>query len=136
MYNVHISILDLKIFSVNAQNEYTNDWAQEGRRVIPLMPRMAPQTAFSAIADELAENADQNNKQLPLPANTERKRSMILQSNQNVSGECNKGSSFRVNEQPKHEEIRKRKFSENSTLAQHLLGPTSNKISKIQQIYR
>ncbi|XP_045471442.1 BRCA2-interacting transcriptional repressor EMSY [Harmonia axyridis] len=121
-------------FHVNAQNEYNSDWAQEGRRVIPLMPRMAPQTAFSAMADEVAENADLSNKQLPLPANTERKRSMIVQSNQNILGDCNKGS-FRINEQPKHEELRKRKFSENSSLAQHLLGP-SNKMSRIQQIYR
>ncbi|KAL3281486.1 hypothetical protein HHI36_004693 [Cryptolaemus montrouzieri] len=96
------------------------------------MPRTTPQTAYLAIADEVAEGADQNNKLLPLPASTERKHSAVPL-NQNILGECNKPNSFRIPDVPKHEESKKRKFSE-SSLAQHLLGPS--KISKIQQIYR
>lgn len=115
----------------------TNDeWLQEGRRLIPLMPRIAPQTAYSAIADEVADSTSKTNKQLPLPSNTERKRqSPILP--QTSSTESQNKLLFRVPDFPKTEECKKRKFSmgvENSSLAQHLMCPP--KVSRIQQIYR
>lgn len=100
---------------------------------------MAPQTCFSALADEIADNTSQTNKQLPSPSNTERKRTQNQQP-QNVV-ECNsKGQvPFRIPEAPikTQDECKKRKLpicTENSSLAQHLLGPA--KMSRIQQIYR
>jgi hypothetical protein len=112
------------------------DWAQEGRRCVPLIPRLAPQTAYSAIADEAAETANQTNKQLPYPACTERKRPPSQPTLQ-MMPETSKGASFRVPETPKSDDNKKRKMpicTENSSLAQHLLGPP--KMSRTQQIYR
>ncbi|KAH9370415.1 hypothetical protein HPB48_008697 [Haemaphysalis longicornis] len=34
----------------------SSDWAIEGRRLVPLMPRLVPQTAFSALANNIANN--------------------------------------------------------------------------------
>ncbi|XP_018562629.1 BRCA2-interacting transcriptional repressor EMSY isoform X2 [Anoplophora glabripennis] len=47
-------------YHVTGHTESLEDWAQEGRRLVPLLPRTAPQTAFSALADETAEVASQN----------------------------------------------------------------------------
>lgn len=55
-------------------DDTTDEWALEGRRLIPLMPRLAPQTAYSIIADDEANKVSVENEKLPLPANTERKR--------------------------------------------------------------
>ncbi|RZC40823.1 EMSY [Asbolus verrucosus] len=123
-------------YHVTGLTESLEDWAQEGRRSVPLIPRMAPQTAYSAIADEAAEVANLNNKQLPHPACTERKRppsQPVMQ----LMPETSKGASFRVPETPKNDDTKKRKLpicTENSSLAQHLLGPP--KMSRTQQIYR
>lgn len=99
------------------------------------MLRSAPQTAYSAIADEVAENAFQCNKQLPLPATTERKRPAVAQVS--AGGQENiKNIPFRVPDPPKSEDSKKRKLQmnpENSSLAQHLLSP---KFCRIQQLYR
>lgn len=115
----------------------SDEWTQEGRRLIPLMPRVAPQTAYSAIADEVADNASKNNKLLPNPSSTERKRLASICTPSGIS-DVNKPISFRMPEPPKSEiDTRKRKLSiplEGSSLAQHLMGPP--KMSKIQQIYR
>lgn len=100
------------------------------------MPRVAPQTAYSAIADEVADATSKTNKQLPLPSNTERKRQSPISSQPNSAETTNK-LLFRIPEFPKAEESKKRKFPlgvENSSLAQHLMCPP--KISRIQQIYR
>ncbi|EFA04488.2 BRCA2-interacting transcriptional repressor EMSY [Tribolium castaneum] len=123
-------------YHVTGLTESLEDWAQEGRRSVPLLPRMAPQTAYSAIADEAAENANQTNKQLPYPAATERKRPP-MQPPVPTAPETSKGAQFRVPETPKIEDSKKRKLpicTENSSLAQHLLGPP--KMSRTQQIYR
>lgn len=55
-------------------DDTTDEWAQEGRRLVPLMPRMVPQTAYSVIADEEANKASIENEKLPPPSSTERKR--------------------------------------------------------------
>lgn len=123
-------------YSVTGLPESLDDWAQEGRRTVPLIPRMAPQTAYSALADEVADNAALNNKHLPHPAATERKRLPQLPP-QILMGESSKGPPFRIPETPKTEEGKKRKLSistENSSLAQHLLNPP--KMSRTQQMYR
>lgn len=127
---------DDKLYSISGQNGYLDDWAQEGRRAVPLMPRTAPQTAFTAIADEVADTASMNNKQLPLPVATERKRNQNQQVQIGIP-ENSKNMQFRTPEPLKLEDSKKRKlplFGENSNLAQHLMGPP--KVSKIQQIYR
>ncbi|XP_035229445.1 BRCA2-interacting transcriptional repressor EMSY-like, partial [Stegodyphus dumicola] len=46
------------------------EWAIEGRRLVPLMPRLAPQTAFTAIADSVANAQAAKNATLPLPGKT------------------------------------------------------------------
>jgi len=33
------------------------DWAIEGRRLVPLLPRLVPHTAFTALADQVANIA-------------------------------------------------------------------------------
>lgn len=100
------------------------------------MPRIAPQTAYSAIADEVADATNKNNKQLPLPSSTERKRQSPTVS-QTTSSESQNKFLFRVPDYTKAEECKKRKFTtgvENSSLAQHLMCPP--KVSRVQQIYR
>lgn len=52
----------------------TSDWAIEGRRLIPLMPRLVPQTVFSGNADTAATSALQHNAKLPPPHTTGQKR--------------------------------------------------------------
>ena len=52
----------------NTTNEV--DWAKEGRRIIPLLKRATPITAFTAVADDAAETAANVNKALPSPLNT------------------------------------------------------------------
>lgn len=124
-------------FSSCGQLETADEWIKEGRRLISLMPRMAPQTIYSAIADEVADSASLTNEQLPLPTLPDRKRTVpVSQVQQNVP-ESIKSQQFRTPDAFKNEESKKRKLSfgvENSSLAQHLIGP--NKISRIQQIYR
>lgn len=46
------------------------DWAIEGRRLVPLMPRLVPQTAFTALANTIANLAAAENAKLPPPENT------------------------------------------------------------------
>ncbi|KAF4519122.1 hypothetical protein B566_EDAN010544 [Ephemera danica] len=48
------------------------DWAIEGRRLIPLMPRLPPQTAFTALANSVARLTAAENAKLPPPQNTAR----------------------------------------------------------------
>jgi hypothetical protein len=53
-------------------------WAIEGRRLIPLMPRLVPQTAFTALANNVANIAAAENARLPLPANTVKKNCKFM----------------------------------------------------------
>ena len=52
----------------NVNNEV--EWAKEGRRIIPLLNRATPITAYTKIAEEGAENAASVNKTLASPLNT------------------------------------------------------------------
>lgn len=100
------------------------------------MSRSAPHTAYSIIADDVADSVSLTNKQLLPPACTERKRSQNQHLQTSVP-ENNINLQFRVPEPPKTEECKKRKLpfcTENCSAIQHLMGPP--KISKIQQIYR
>ncbi|XP_069748217.1 BRCA2-interacting transcriptional repressor EMSY isoform X8 [Narcine bancroftii] len=46
------------------------EWSIEGRRLVPLMPRLVPQTAFTVTANAVANMAALHNATLPLPAET------------------------------------------------------------------
>lgn len=50
------------------------EWAIEGRRLVPLLPRLVPQTAFTAIADKVANMAMTEGAKLPLPVPPIKKR--------------------------------------------------------------
>ena len=52
----------------NANNEI--EWAKEGRRIIPLLKRATPITAYTPIADEGADNLSSLNTSLDSPLNT------------------------------------------------------------------
>ncbi|KAJ1120131.1 hypothetical protein NDU88_008306 [Pleurodeles waltl] len=53
------------------------EWSIEGRRLVPLMPRLVPQTAFTATANAVANAAVQHNASLPTPAETGNKEVVV-----------------------------------------------------------
>lgn len=50
------------------------EWAIEGRRLVPLLPRLVPQTAFTAISDRVANMAMTEGAKLPLATPPPKKR--------------------------------------------------------------
>ncbi|XP_071453765.1 BRCA2-interacting transcriptional repressor EMSY-like isoform X2 [Hetaerina americana] len=48
----------------------STEWAIEGRRLVPLMPRLVPQTAFTVLANSVANLTAAGNARLPVPAAT------------------------------------------------------------------
>uniref|UniRef100_T1J4R7 Bromo domain-containing protein n=1 Tax=Strigamia maritima TaxID=126957 RepID=T1J4R7_STRMM len=60
----HLSTIADQMVGPNTASE----WAIEGRRLIPLMPRLVPQTAFTAVATQVANIAAVQNAQM-LPPN-------------------------------------------------------------------
>ena len=46
------------------------EWAAEGRRLVPLMPRLVPQTVFSASATAAANSAAAANAKVPISSGT------------------------------------------------------------------
>ncbi|KAM4846191.1 BRCA2-interacting transcriptional repressor EMSY isoform 10-T10 [Thomomys bottae] len=48
----------------------SSEWSIEGRRLVPLMPRLVPQTAFTVTANAVANAAIQHNASLQVPAET------------------------------------------------------------------
>ncbi|KAG8227606.1 hypothetical protein J437_LFUL016799, partial [Ladona fulva] len=46
------------------------EWAIVGRRLVPLMPRLVPQTAFTVLANNVANLTAAGNARLPVPAAT------------------------------------------------------------------
>ncbi|KFM67138.1 Protein EMSY, partial [Stegodyphus mimosarum] len=62
----HLNTIAERLSGPNTATE----WAIEGRRLVPLMPRLAPQTAFTAIADSVANAQAAKNATLPLPGKT------------------------------------------------------------------
>uniref|UniRef100_A0A3P9I318 BRCA2-interacting transcriptional repressor EMSY n=1 Tax=Oryzias latipes TaxID=8090 RepID=A0A3P9I318_ORYLA len=58
----------------------SSEWSIEGRRLVPLMPRLVPQTAFTATANAVASAAANQNASLPLPAETGNKEVVVCYS--------------------------------------------------------
>ncbi|RUS70094.1 hypothetical protein EGW08_022143 [Elysia chlorotica] len=48
----------------------TAEWQVEGRRLVPLMPRLVPQTAFTSTANQAASAMMEKNATLPPPSST------------------------------------------------------------------
>ena len=64
-------------FSVSGPNS-EHEWAREGRRIIPLLRRAAPITAFSPIANKTKTDLENYNRMLKSPLETRTpKRSKI-----------------------------------------------------------
>ncbi|XP_046555113.1 BRCA2-interacting transcriptional repressor EMSY-like [Haliotis rubra] len=53
-----------------AGSNTTTEWVIEGRRLIPLMPRLVPQTAFTVTANQVANAQSEKNASLPYPSQT------------------------------------------------------------------
>ncbi|GFU07083.1 BRCA2-interacting transcriptional repressor EMSY [Nephila pilipes] len=62
----HLNTIAERLFGPNTATE----WAIEGRRVVPLMNRCAPQTVFTEIANSAATAQAAKNASLPLPGKT------------------------------------------------------------------
>nr|CAI5862556.1 unnamed protein product [Callosobruchus analis] len=134
-------------YHVTGSTDTLEDWAQEGRRLVPLLPRTAPQTALSALADEAADVASQCNKQLPVPTSTERRRPPVVSgqpqpphhpattaaSVSDVSGASKSTIQFRVPDPPKPDDKKRKLAQDTSNLAQQLISP---RLCRIQNLYR
>lgn len=55
----------------------SSEWSIEGRRLVPLMPRLVPQTAFTATANAVASITANQNASLLLPAETGNKEGSV-----------------------------------------------------------
>lgn len=53
------------------------EWAAEGRRLVPLMPRLVPQTVFSASATAAANSAAAANAKVPVSSGTSSEKSFL-----------------------------------------------------------
>ncbi|KAH3805994.1 BRCA2-interacting transcriptional repressor EMSY-like isoform X5 [Dreissena polymorpha] len=58
----------------------TQEWLIEGRRLVPLMPRLVPQTAFTVTANQVANIQAEKNASLPSPSNTGLRENIPLSS--------------------------------------------------------
>lgn len=56
-------------FRISGPNTWL-EWSREGRRPYPLLPRVAPQTALSIIANSVTERVSAENRRLPYPSET------------------------------------------------------------------
>uniref|UniRef100_UPI00358FCD2B BRCA2-interacting transcriptional repressor EMSY isoform X4 n=1 Tax=Myxine glutinosa TaxID=7769 RepID=UPI00358FCD2B len=56
------------------------EWAIEGRRLVPLLPRLLPQTIYSGLADSAACSAAAFNARLPPPGDGENKEVVVCYS--------------------------------------------------------
>uniref|UniRef100_A0AAY4EPR7 BRCA2-interacting transcriptional repressor EMSY n=1 Tax=Denticeps clupeoides TaxID=299321 RepID=A0AAY4EPR7_9TELE len=59
----------LPLCSMSGPNS-SSEWSIEGRRLVPLMPRLVPQTAFTVTANTVANATAHQNSSLLLPAET------------------------------------------------------------------
>ncbi len=50
--------------------DVSSEWQIEGRRLVPLMPRLVPQTAFTLTANNAANIQAEKNAALPPPTAT------------------------------------------------------------------
>ncbi|TSK16194.1 BRCA2-interacting transcriptional repressor EMSY [Bagarius yarrelli] len=58
----------------------SSEWSIEGRRLVPLMPRLVPQTAFTVTANAVASATAHQNASLLLPAETGNKEVVVCYS--------------------------------------------------------
>ncbi|KAM9729107.1 BRCA2-interacting transcriptional repressor EMSY isoform 1-T1 [Menidia menidia] len=58
----------------------SSEWSIEGRRLVPLMPRLVPQTAFTVAANAVASATANQNASLLLPAETGNKEVVVCYS--------------------------------------------------------
>uniref|UniRef100_A0A3Q1EET8 BRCA2-interacting transcriptional repressor EMSY n=1 Tax=Acanthochromis polyacanthus TaxID=80966 RepID=A0A3Q1EET8_9TELE len=58
----------------------SSEWSIEGRRLVPLMPRLVPQTAFTVTANAVASATANQNASLMLPAETGNKEVVVCYS--------------------------------------------------------
>ncbi|XP_058483423.1 BRCA2-interacting transcriptional repressor EMSY isoform X4 [Solea solea] len=58
----------------------SSEWSIEGRRLVPLLPRLVPQTAFTVTANAVASATANQNASLPLPAETGNKEVVVCYS--------------------------------------------------------
>ncbi|XP_029029208.1 BRCA2-interacting transcriptional repressor EMSY isoform X2 [Betta splendens] len=58
----------------------SSEWSIEGRRLVPLMPRLVPQTAFTMTANAVASATANQNASLLLPAETGNKEVVVCYS--------------------------------------------------------
>ncbi|XP_068600524.1 rho guanine nucleotide exchange factor 12-like [Brachionichthys hirsutus] len=58
----------------------SSEWSIEGRRLVPLMPRLVPQTAFTVTANAVATATANQNASLLLPAETGNKEVVVCYS--------------------------------------------------------
>eukprot|EP00057_Strongylocentrotus_purpuratus_P033505 XP_791645.3 PREDICTED: protein EMSY [Strongylocentrotus purpuratus] len=65
------------------------EWSVEGRRLVPLMPRFIPQTAYTMTANQMANMAHAHNATLPDPEETARKDGDESRTSSDGSGESN-----------------------------------------------
>jgi len=58
--------------------DISSEWHIEGRRLVPIMPRLVPQTAFTMTADNIANQQAVKNLSMPAPAATGNKDSKLM----------------------------------------------------------
>lgn len=68
-YEVYYNILYSKSYRLAGPNTEV-EWAIEGRRLVPLMPRLPPQTPYTALASRMALVYYGINATMPPPAST------------------------------------------------------------------
>ena len=71
-------------FSVSGPNS-ENEWAREGRRIIPLLRRATPINAFSPIADRSKSDIETYNRVLKSPADTRTPKKTKLKSKEETA---------------------------------------------------
>uniref|UniRef100_A0A8C3DTM0 BRCA2-interacting transcriptional repressor EMSY n=1 Tax=Corvus moneduloides TaxID=1196302 RepID=A0A8C3DTM0_CORMO len=74
------TILSLYTMHIMSGPNSSSEWSIEGRRLVPLMPRLVPQTAFTVTANAVANAAVQHNASLPIPAETGNKEVVVCYS--------------------------------------------------------
>ncbi|XP_076969647.1 BRCA2-interacting transcriptional repressor EMSY isoform X5 [Tamandua tetradactyla] len=77
--NLSLYLGERPSYSMSGPNS-SSEWSIEGRRLVPLMPRLVPQTAFTVTANAIANAAIQHNASLPVPAETGSKEVIVCYS--------------------------------------------------------
>uniref|UniRef100_A0A667XN18 BRCA2-interacting transcriptional repressor EMSY n=1 Tax=Myripristis murdjan TaxID=586833 RepID=A0A667XN18_9TELE len=75
-----IAYQSMPFFSSMSGPNSASEWSIEGRRLVPLMPRLVPQTAFTVTANAVANATASQNASLLLPAETGNKEVVVCYS--------------------------------------------------------